>query len=140
MKQRKVDPAARKIVLVGHCGPDAYMLRSAVQRIVPGAMLAMVDDPDELEEHVEAKTVLLINRVLDGGFAGGSGIDLIASLARRQDHPVMMLVSNFEEAQAAAVKVGAKPGFGKSQLYAETTARLLREAAGADDESAPSAR
>jgi hypothetical protein len=41
-----------------------------------------------------------------------------------------MLVSNFPEAQAAALAAGALPGFGKKALGSATTPPLLRQAAG----------
>ena len=40
----------------------------------------------------------------------------------------MMLVSNYHDAQQAAVAVGAVPGFGKRELGTPKAAQLLREA------------
>jgi len=39
-----------------------------------------------------------------------------------------MLISNFPEAQDHAVAAGALRGFGKTQLYNDSTAKLLRQA------------
>jgi hypothetical protein len=121
-----------RIVLVGHCGPDAYMLLSAVQRAVPGARVEMVSDEAALERERGAD-LLLINRVLDGDFDTESGTELIVRLAGRRGadgRPVLMLVSNFEEAQEEAVEAGAVRGFGKKEAYSDASARRLREAVG----------
>ena len=118
-----------RFILVGHCGPDMYMLRAAVSRLVPGAATAVADDADDLEAELSRASVLLINRVLDGDFGTSSGIELIARLAKAENRPAMLLISNYPEAQQQAIAAGALPGFGKAELYNPRTAELLREAA-----------
>jgi CheY-like chemotaxis protein len=59
---------------------------------------------------------VLVNRVLDAD--GSSGLELIRALKAEEqlrDVPVL-LVSNYEDAQAQAVQAGAVPGFGKAEL------------------------
>ncbi|MEM7228197.1 MAG: hypothetical protein AAF432_05200 [Planctomycetota bacterium] len=121
--------ATRPIALVGHCGPDTFMLRSAITRAVPDAAIELVNDGDALQDHISRGAVLLVNRELDGHFSTRSGIELIAIVAEQHPASVAMLVSNFEDAQADAVAAGALPGFGKSQLYDELTTERLRSAA-----------
>ena len=120
----------RSVILVGHCMPDKFMLKSAVRRLVPGADIVTVNDAGKLAEHASSQSVLLVNRVLDGQFDTRSGIELIETLAAADDPPVAILISNHEDAQAQAVAAGARPGFGKSDLYASTTAEILRDAVG----------
>ncbi len=116
------------IVLVGHCGPDAFMLRTAVQRIVPEAAVVVVNDMQTLEaQHRRPDNLWLVNRVLDGDFPM-EGMDLIAGRPKDEQQPVMMLISNYTEAQDRAVQSGALPGFGKQSLYDEETAVRLRAA------------
>lgn len=122
-------PEPRTFVLVGHCGPDMYMLRTAVSRSVPGAKLVTANDQESLRAHLAPNAVLLVNRVLDGRFDDEGGIGLIRQIAALPDPPLMMLISNFAEAQEEAVAAGARPGFGKKELYAEATAQRLRDAA-----------
>ena len=60
--------------------------------------------------------LVLVNRVTDAD--GSSGLDLIGEL---QADPTLatlpvMLVSDYADAQSAAVALGAQPGFGKSAL------------------------
>jgi len=65
--------------------------------------------------------LILINRVFDAD--GDSGLELIKRLQKNEgarSTPVM-LVSNYTDAQTAAVNLGAKPGFGKSDLLSPET-------------------
>lgn len=114
------------IALVGHCGPDSMALRSAVGWAVPGARMEMIDNEAELEASLGRVDLLLVNRVLDGGFGGASGVELIRKLARRSVGPSLMLVSNYPEAQAEAERAGAMPGFGKAQQRSEPAADRMR--------------
>jgi hypothetical protein len=123
----------RKIVLVGHCGPHEFMLKAAIERVAPGSEIVAVRDDRALAAHVEPGAVLLVNRVLDGRFDTTSGIDLIRAMSNHAAAPVSLLVSNFEDAQAQAIDAGARPGFGKRDLYGEATAERLREAIGGRD-------
>jgi CheY-like chemotaxis protein len=69
--------------------------------------------------------LVLVNRVFDAN--GESGLDLIERLQAHEETRAtpVMLVSNYAEAQEAAVALGARPGFGKGALNApETRARL----------------
>jgi len=119
-------------VLIGHCGPDAHLLKNAVARAVPGAAIVFANDAAALRPHLNGDGVLLVNRVLEDGFDTESGIELIRELAQDGggDKPAMLLVSNFAEAQQEALAAGARPGFGKRDVFSERTLQLLREAAG----------
>ncbi len=115
----------KTVVLVGHCGPDMFMLKTAVGRALPEATIVSVNDRDALGEYRTPEALLLVNRELDGRFHSRSGIDLISEIAQQTHAPVTILISNLQDAQAQAVAAGAKPGFGKSQLYDKSTTDLL---------------
>ena len=119
------DNSTQTVVLVGHCGPDMFMLKTAVGRALPGTTIVSVNDADALSEYHTSDSLLLVNRELDGRFDTQSGIDLISQIAKQDDRPVTMLISNLTDAQSQAVAAGAKPGFGKSQLYDKSTMDLL---------------
>jgi hypothetical protein len=106
----------QRIALVGHCGPDAAMLKHTVQRFANGATVEVVTDDTQLQRVISGDALLLVNRVLDGEFAVGQGVDLIRELAGRAQGPRFMLVSNHEDAQQEAREAGAYPGFGKNDL------------------------
>lgn len=118
----------QRVVLVGHCGPDAGMLRSAIQRALPDCEITHADRRKDLEERADASSLLLINRVLPAGLGESSGIDLIRKLQARDEanRPAAMLISNYEDAQREAEAAGALPGFGKADLGKPETREKLR--------------
>ncbi len=123
----------RGVALVGHCGPDAWMLQSMAKRAMPGIPIEMISSESELQAHLSNLAVLLVNRVLDGDFASDSGIELIGRLAAQSEGDVdhqarSILISNFADAQADAQQVGAFPGFGKSALNTPEAAEKLQTA------------
>ncbi len=123
---------APMIGLVGHCGPDSFMLRSCVERAIEGAEIVTLKSDKDVASSARDMDLLLVNRVLDGDFDNASGIDLIRHLRSHLGDaaPAMMLVSNYPEAQEEARHAGALPGFGKSELYDGDTLEKIRQAIG----------
>ncbi|MCX5662140.1 MAG: hypothetical protein NTW19_20885 [Planctomycetota bacterium] len=119
----------KQVVLVGHCGADTASLDYVVRTALGAVSISVAHDRKTAERMAGPDALLLVNRVLDYGFEGEGGIELIRALAPRGAR--MMLISNYAESQAQAVAVGALPGFGKSQMHEERTAKMLRDAAGA---------
>ena len=115
---------------VGHCGPDGWMLRNAIQRVIPEATVEDVTGDSALDqrlnESLKRPVVLLVNRKLDGDFEAADGIELLRS--RREAGHAWILVTNLPDAAAAAEEAGALPGFGKSDLHGESTSQALRQA------------
>ena len=129
MPQSTSQSTPKRIVLVGHCGPDSSYLRITIAKAVKGTSILMADDEAHLNRLVaEGVDLLLLNRVLDYGFSVELGTDLIKRL--RQEHPDLkiMLITNYPEVQAEAVQLGALPGFGKQEMGTPRVAELLREA------------
>lgn len=119
------------VALVGHCGPDSWMLKSMVQRTLPNAEISMINSAEQLWSESATLQVLLINRVLEGEFPSKSGIELIRALTEKSKSSTVLqalLISNFPDAQAEAEAVGALPGFGKSELNQPAAADKLRAA------------
>lgn len=121
--------SAPRVILVGHCGPDSFLLRGAVSRALPGAIIQSADDQATLAHLMGPDALLLINRVLESGFDTESGIDLIRSIAQSRSGVRMMLISNYPDAQRQAEQAGAYPGFGKRDVYSDETFGRLRQAA-----------
>lgn len=119
------------VVLVGHCGFDQSSLSRAVAAMLPGVAVKSINDSAALTAYSRPDALLLVNRVLDGRFDAGTGVDLIEQLAGQQPAPKLMLISNYQDAQARAVEAGALPGFGKSELGSPDTAKKLKALAGA---------
>ncbi|MCC6423426.1 MAG: response regulator [Phycisphaerales bacterium] len=122
---------SKKVLLVGHCGPDSSYLKMVVRSADPKAQILMADDQKELTDALEQGIDLaLFNRELEYGFDENQGVRVIQSL--KESHPKlrMMLVSNFPEAQEAAKLAGALPGFGKREIGSPRVVQLLKEALG----------
>ncbi|MBX3403498.1 MAG: hypothetical protein KF699_08830 [Phycisphaeraceae bacterium] len=116
----------RKIVLVGHCVPDSFMLKGVIERAIPGAMVVRANSDEELGRESSGAALLVVNRVLDGEFADTSGLSVVRSAVARRARA--MLISNFPESRAEAEAAGGLPSFGKKDAGAEETVHRLRAA------------
>ena len=120
---------SKKIALVGHCGPDSSFLRIAVSKAQREAMVLSVDDDSDLKRVLDdGVDLLLLNRQLDYGFDEREGVALLKRIRAKYPAVKAMLVSNYPDAQAAAVAEGALPGFGKREIGTPRVNELLREA------------
>jgi two-component system, chemotaxis family, chemotaxis protein CheY len=120
---------SKKVALVGHCGPDSSFLRIAVSRVGKDVQVVAADDGRELKRVLDhGVDLLLFNRELDYGFEDTQGVAVIRKLRPHYPNVKMMLVSNYADAQAAAVAEGALPGFGKRDLHTPRVTELIREA------------
>src|SRR3954452_12370170 len=119
---------SKKIALVGHCGPDSSYLRMTVMKAAgTGAQILMADDDSELKDALEQGVdLILFNRELGYGFHDKMGVAAIKRL--RGPHPNLktMLVSNYADAQAAAVANGALPGFGKREIGSPRVIEVIK--------------
>ena len=115
-------PRIKRVGLVGHCGADVYALRRLIHRTVPNVPIEEVNGTAALNGIARTDSLLLVNRVLDGSIGTTNGVELI----RESDPPVVILISNHEDAQTDARGAGARPGFGKADLRSAETADRLR--------------
>jgi CheY-like chemotaxis protein len=131
---------SKKVLLVGHCGPDSSYLRMAIRSAAPHVQVLAADEASELERvlHHDQIDLVLLNRELGYGFDEPLGAAVIRSLRSKHPELKMMLVSNYADAQAAAVEAGALPGFGKREIGTPRVAKLLKEALGEHAKSATS--
>jgi two-component system chemotaxis response regulator CheY len=68
-----------------------------------------------------------VNRKLDQDYSDGLEIiQAIKADPQLAETPVM-LITNFPQYQEQAVAAGALPGFGKKELYSETTQKRLAD-------------
>lgn len=120
---------SKKVLLVGHCGPDSSYLRMAVRAADPKAQILSADDQGELDEALESGVDLaLFNRQLGYGFNDSGGVEIIRGMKKVLPDLRMMLVSNYPEAQEAAVEAGALPGFGKREIGSPRVVQLIKQA------------
>lgn len=116
----------RTVLDVGNCSVDfgaiSGMLRDRFQ-----ADVMQAHGPHDTLESVRQGNIdlVLVNRKLDQDYSDGIEIIRLLKTTPETAHIPVMLVTNYEDHQAAAVALGALPGFGKKTLYTdETQARL----------------
>jgi two-component system, chemotaxis family, chemotaxis protein CheY len=120
---------SKKVLLVGHCGPDSSYLKAAIRNADKSATVLMADDSTELHRALEGGVdLVLFNRELGYGFDVPDGASVIKQLRAAQPDLRMILVSNYPDAQQQAVVAGAMPGFGKRELGSPRVTELLRSA------------
>lgn len=117
-----------RVLDVGQCNMD----HGHIDRLLAEKFGAQVDRSDTIAEAVKAVLanrydLVLVNRILDTN--GDEGIDLIRQLKAEEStrDTNAMLVSNYADAQEAAVAAGAKPGFGKASLNDDATLQALAQ-------------
>lgn len=121
----------KKVVLVGHCGADSSYLKLSVRQADPEADAVIAHSAEELKQHLDAGVELvLFNRQLDYGFSSYEGVDVIRDIRKSHPNAKLMMITNYPEAQAAAIAAGALPGFGKRELGSQRVKDLLKQTLG----------
>lgn len=121
----------KKVLNVGHCDYDHGNIRS----LLTDHFDAEIQLARSRREAIESAQLgdwdlILVNRIFEED--GDSGLELIKVLKAdpvTRSVPVM-LVSNFADAQRAAIESGALPGFGKATLKTSATLEELRKVLG----------
>ena len=116
------------VALVGHCIPDSSYLTITIHKAIPGAKIMRATDDASVDQAIRDGALLLINRQMEPGYSVSDGNEYIRRLRKSHPGARLMLISNFEFAQAQAVSDGALPGFGKDHLSQPSTLEKLREA------------
>lgn len=117
---------SKTLLDVGNCGPDFNSIRRMVHQNFEASTLQAHGAEDALEVLREKKVDLVtVNRKLDRDYT--DGIDVIKAIKAEADLsgiPVM-LVTNYDEHQEAAMAEGAVRGFGKLAIDEDATKDLL---------------
>lgn len=118
---------AKRVLDVGNCVPDHAAIRALVERNFDARVVQTHGPEDTLRELRDARyDLVLVTRKLDRDYS--DGLDVIRAI--KADPALagvpVMLVTNYEEHQQAAIDEGAERGFGKGHLRAPETAELLR--------------
>jgi two-component system chemotaxis response regulator CheY len=109
--------ASKRILSAGQCQADHGRITGSLKKTFDIEVVAVDSHEQALEKcRQEPFALVLINRIFDAD--GSSGLELIKQMKadpQTQQTPVM-LVSNYDDAQAEAVDAGAALGFGKGEL------------------------
>lgn len=122
---------AKRVLDVGQCGPDHYAIRRLLESRF-GAEVVQAHGPDDALAHLsrEQFDLVLVNRKLDADDSDGLPIVQAIKADPAIARVPVMLVSNHEDAQAAAIAAGAVEGFGKAQLGRAEAEKKLRAVLG----------
>jgi CheY-like chemotaxis protein len=107
----------KRVLSVGQCWADHGSISRTLKQEF-GAEVVNAETGDAALEQIRQGgfALVLVNRVFDAdGAAGLDLIRLVKSDPALRSQPVM-LVSNYEDAQEEAEKLGALSGFGKASL------------------------
>lgn len=114
----------KRVLDIGNCGPDHHSLTMMVSNNF-GATVDQAHQADDalalLAQNQYA--LVVVNRLLDRD--GSSGMDVITQVQEAHSDLPVMLVTNYEEHQKAAVAAGCEPGYGKNDLFNPATVDLL---------------
>ncbi len=115
----------KKILSVGQCALDHSNISEWVKSRFDVQIVTVDSHHEAMQQAVEPSfDLIFVNRVFD--LTGTSGLDTIAAIVGNgiATAPVM-LVSNFPDAQQAAIAAGAVPGFGKNDLSSSAVLETL---------------
>lgn len=123
----------RRVLDVGQCQADHAAIRNLVTSAFGAEIEYAADIRGALRRLCEDSfDLVLVNRIIDATLE--DGVELIKKMKESEflcEVPVM-LVSNFESAQAEASALGAVAGFGKAHLDDDQTRALLEQYLGTD--------
>jgi len=114
---QKGSDMTRRVLSVGQCGPDHGALSRFLNSVFDVTIETATTATETFERlRQQPYDLVLINRKLDYDYSDGEEILRgMQADAQLKSLPVM-LISNYPEAQANAVELGAVYGFGKDEL------------------------
>jgi CheY-like chemotaxis protein len=118
----------KRVLDIGNCSMDHGAI-SGMLRKQFGVEVVQCHGPDDSMSALRAGQfdLVLVNRKLDQDYS--DGLEIVRAIKadpQLADTPVM-LITNFPQYQEQAIAAGALPGFGKKELYNETTQQRLAE-------------
>jgi CheY-like chemotaxis protein len=117
---------SKRVLDVGQCPPDHAAIRRFVESAC-GVEVVQTHHLDDTLDQLRSRefSLVLVNRKLDIDYS--DGLDILRAIKSDPQLAAVpvMLVSNYPEAQQAAIEAGAVPGFGKAQLSDSATIDCL---------------
>src|SRR5688500_3638488 len=108
---------AKRVLDVGQCDPDHGSITRLLETRYQAVVVRTHGPQDTLDELKNGTfDLVLINRKLDADYTDGVEILKTIKADPRLAATPVMIVTNYQDHQQAAVALGAIPGFGKAQL------------------------
>jgi len=116
---------SKKVLDVGQCDADHFRISVVLDKFDVEIFRAHSHDQALKLAVDHSFDLILINRIMDADRT--PGMDVLHSLKSQPStaEAPAMIVSNFEEAQKAAIESGAVTGFGKANIDHKETSDLL---------------
>ena len=116
---------SKRVLDVGNCGPDHSTVTQVIRANFEGVTVDKADHAVDALEQLAGNDykLVMVNRLLD--VDGSPGMDVIESIQKAHSDTPVMLITNFEDHQSAAVEAGCVPGFGKRDVSSNATVELL---------------
>ena len=115
-----------RVLDIGNCSADHSFLNSLLAQEF-NTQAEWAHDMEDALQQLDSQSfdLVLINRLMDRD--GSSGLEIVKKVVERREgeRPAVMLISNYPEAQQAAVEAGAEVGYGKRDLHSEETREKL---------------
>ena len=119
---------AKTVVDCGNCGPDYNAIRQMVQANFEAVVLQTHGLEDTLDLLAQREVNLItVDRKLDRDYTDGMEVVRGIKADPRFSSIPVMLVTNYEEHQQAAMAEGAVQGFGKLTVRDPHTIELLQK-------------
>ncbi|MCD0458077.1 response regulator [Roseiconus lacunae] len=117
----------KTVVDCGNCGPDFHSIRQFLTSNFD-AVVIQTHNADDTLKVLRSRQVDLVtvNRKLDRDYTDGIHVVKIIKADDEVGHTPVMLVTNYEEHQQAAVAAGGVLGFGKLAMRDPETVELLQ--------------
>jgi CheY-like chemotaxis protein len=110
----------------GNCGPDYNTIRKMVKSNFDAAVIQTHGAEDTLEVlRSRAIDLVIVNRKLDRDYTDGMEVIKAIKADPEVGHVPVMLITNYEEHQQAAIEAGCVRGFGKLAIGEPATREAI---------------
>ncbi len=121
----------KTVVDCGNCGPDFNAIRNMLKASFD-VKVVQTHGPEDTLEFLRANDVVLVtvNRKLDRDYSDGMEVIRLLKADSQTASVPVMLITNYDEHQQAAMEIGALQGFGKLSLNEPQTFDRLQAVLG----------
>ena len=116
----------QKLLIVGQCDFDYQRISFVLSKIYDIEFHRADSFDDAIQKSLDQQfDLIMINRLMDLDRSEGMAILHELKSNPQTENTPAMIISDYQDAQEAAVAAGASPGFGKARLDTPQTFELL---------------